>query len=228
MVIGICEDRMEDSIRIEKAFTSLTKYQDKSFDIKKFHDGQEVLEYKENLDLLFLDIELPKVDGIKVKNQFQKWNRNTMILYVTVHDELMMSAFGMNVFGFIHKEFLEHNIKQILPSALEILQNYVMIDEDTDSRKVVYVKSEGIYCRFVMEDGSEKLIRIAMKKLEEMLLGVGYIRTHKSYLVNAKWILKWEGGKIITSNGEVPVSGRLRTKARKAYEIYCKKNAGYC
>lgn len=228
MVIGICEDREKDRIRIERACTNFGKNRNEYFEIKKFQNGQEVLEYEDTLDLLFLDIEMPKVDGIKVKNQFQKWNKSSMIIYVTIHDELMMSAFGMNVYGFIHKDSLENNLEQILPSALEILQNYVMIDECTDSRNVVYIKSEGVYCRFVMEDGSDKLIRISMKKLEEMLCGVGYIRTHKSYLVNSKWIRKWENGKVVTWNGEIPISVRLRTKAKKEYENYCEKYAGYC
>lgn len=228
MVIGICEDQIEDSIRIEKACTDFFNQKNEPFEIKKFFDGQEVLDYKEKLDLLFLDIEMPEVDGIRVKNQLQKWNKNTMIVYVTVHDELMKSAFGINVFGFIQKEYLESSIKQILPSALEILQNYVMIDGQIDSRSVVYIKSEGVYCRFYMVDGSEKLIRIAIKKTEEMLTGAGYIRSHKSYLVNLRWIIKLEDRTIITSYGEVPVSGRLWSRTRKEYEKYCKKNAGYC
>lgn len=228
MIIGICEDRKEDSIRIEKAIMNFIKHRNETFEVKKFQDGQEVLEYEDNLDLLFLDIEMPNVDGIQVKNEFQKWKKNTMILYVTIHDELMMSAFGLNVYGFIHKESLEHNLNRILPSAMEILQNYVMIDEYTDSRNVVYIKSEGVYCRLVMEDGTEKIIRSSMKRIEEMLYCVGYIRTHKSYLVNPKWISKWDGGKIMTCKGEVPVSGRLRTKAKKEYMDYCKKYASYC
>lgn len=72
MIIGICEDRKEDRIRIEQACTSLINYENEIFEIKEFQDGQEVLEYEDSLDLLFLDIEMPKVDGIKVKNQLQK------------------------------------------------------------------------------------------------------------------------------------------------------------
>lgn len=151
-----------------------------------------------------------------------------MILFVTIHDELMSSAFGMNVYGFIHKRSLEKNMERILPSALELIQNYVMIEGEIDSRKVVYIKSEGVYCRFFMEDGEEQLIRISMKKLEELLLGVGYIRTHKSYLVNPKWIRKWDTGVVITQQGEVPVSVRLRAKAKREYDSYCLKYAGYC
>lgn len=228
MIIGICEDRKEDRIRIEQACTSLINYENEIFEIKEFQDGQEVLEYEDSLDLLFLDIEMPKVDGIKVKNQLQKQKKNTMILFVTIHDELMSSAFGMNVYGFIHKRSLEKNMERILPSALELIQNYVMIEGEIDSRKVVYIKSEGVYCRFFMEDGEEQLIRISMKKLEELLLGVGYIRTHKSYLVNPKWIRKWDTGVVITQQGEVPVSVRLRAKAKREYDSYCLKYAGYC
>lgn len=228
MVIGICEDRKEDCIRIERTCTNLIKQHNVIFEIKKFQDGQEVLEYEDRLDLLLLDIEMPRVDGIEVKNQFQKRNKDTMIMFVTIHDEMMMSAFGMNVYGFIHKGSLEKNLEKMLPSALEIMQNYVMIEGQIDSRKVIYIKSEGVYCRFFMEDGKEQLVRISIKKLEESLAGAGYIRTHKSYLVNPKWILRWDGSVVMTQCGEVPVSVRLRTKAKREYENYCKKYAGYC
>lgn len=228
MVIGICEDQERDCLRIKEACIKVIKSMTNSIRIETFMDGQEVLDYKEPLDLLFLDIELPRVDGIQVKEQFQRQRRNTMILYVSMHDELMASAFGMHVYGFIRKCTLEQSIQQMLPGAMEILQNYSMIEGNIDSRQVVYIKAERVYCRLFLEDGKELLIRQSLEKLERQLGAVGFVRTHKSYIINLKWVCKLEERGAQTKLGTVPVSIRLKTKTKKAYEEYARKNAGYC
>ena len=228
MLIGICEDRKEDCICIERVCTEIIEPMEKNYEIRRFFDGQDVLECQDKIDLLFLDIEMPRVDGIQVKEQFQKEGKDTMILYVSKHDELMRSAFGIHVYGFIQKCRLKQQMQQILPEALEILQNFCLIEGNVDSRNVVYIKAEHVYSRIVMKDGSERLLRTSLEKFEKQLTRVGFIRTHKSYLVNPIWICKIEGKEVKMVQANIPISVRLRTKVKKEYEEYCKIHARYC
>ncbi len=228
MKLAICEDKEEDREKMAKICREILSASDTPWELMYFSDGKEVLSCKEEPDILILDIEMEKINGIQVKDQFQSWNKKTMLLFVTAHDEMMREAFGLNVFGFIPKEKMEVHLKEMLPKLLGILQSYVMINGEIDSREVIYVKVERVYSCLVTEDGSEHLIRDSLSHLEKLLKPVGFVRIHKSYLVNAKWVAKWREGEVVTCKGTLPVSVRMRAKAKKQYDSYCMEHAAYC
>lgn len=87
MVIGICDDENVIRDKIEKICINETKKYCEDVVIQKYSDGREVLE--KDFDILILDIEMEDVDGIVVKNYFQKRKKDTIIIFVTSHNEMM-------------------------------------------------------------------------------------------------------------------------------------------
>jgi len=146
---------------------------------------------------------------------------------VTAHEEMMQSAFGLQVFGFVQKRHMEGQLVQMLPGAFRILQNYVEVEE-VDSRRIVCIKAEHVYSRLLLEDDTQKLIRRTLSYLEEMLVPVGFIRIHKSFLINAGHVTSWHAGEVITVTGSYPISVRLRAQAKKQYDRYCMEHAKFC
>lgn len=227
MKITICEDNDKDLEMIALLCHSILDSMNVIAEISLFTSGEDLIKNENNTDLLILDIEMPGINGIEIKEQFQQWNKNTMILFVTEHDELMQSAFGIHVFGFIQKKNLNAHMKEILPKAVQILQSFVMINGEIDSREVAYIRSEHVYSKLYLKDGNEKLMRISLENLEKILLPVHFIRIHKSYLVNFIYIKRWQENKVMTDYGILPVSVRMRTKAKKQFDIFCKEHARY-
>ena len=84
-------------------------YKDENIIIETFTDGKEVLEGE--YDILILDIEMENLDGISVKNNFQSRKKDTIIIFVTSHDEMMNQAFGVNVMGFVTKNIWTVNCR---------------------------------------------------------------------------------------------------------------------
>ena len=146
--------------------------------------GKEVLAYQGEIDILILDIDMPGIDGIQEKNQMQKKNRNTNIIFVTNYSERMREAFGPWVFAFVDKGDIEKDLKRILPELIERICRYVKIDRLYDSREVLYLQAEGSYTDLYFRSGERHTIRKNLKELEKELVGVDFIRTHRSYLVN--------------------------------------------
>ena len=68
-----------------------------------FSSGEDLLNTKEAFDLLFLDIEMPGVDGISVKNHYEMVQKDVLIIFLTSHKERIREAFGKNVFAFLDK-----------------------------------------------------------------------------------------------------------------------------
>lgn len=126
MVIGICDDENVIRDKIEKICINETKKYCEDVVIQKYSDGREVLE--KDFDILILDIEMEDVDGIVVKNYFQKRKKDTIIIFVTSHNEMMSQAFGVNVMGFVAKSYLDNQLQVMLDGAMKRVMNTVSIE----------------------------------------------------------------------------------------------------
>lgn len=224
MLIAICDDDKE--FVDEVLLICKECIQDRS-KIVTFYDGKELLEYSEDIDLIILDIEMPNINGIEVKNEIQKINDKTLIIFVTNHCEFVMDAFGINVLGFIVKNKLKVQLPMMLETASQTLNKYIMIDE-FNSRDVLYIKSEHNYGKLMLSNGKTYMVRTSMKQLEEKLIHYNFLRIHREYIVNMIWVENFYEDKIKVSGEKLPVATRLRGKVKKEYRKFCKGNARYC
>ena len=225
MVIGICDDEKVIREKIEKICINVTGEYDADTVVKTYSDGKEVLE--ENFDILILDIEMEDVDGIAVKNYFQSRKKDTIIIFVTSHNEMMSQAFGVNVMGFVTKSYLDSQLPVMLESAIKRVMNTVNI-EGVDSRKVCYIEAEHIYNILHLENDTEMSVRCSSADLEKMLEGVGFIRVHRTYIINMAYVEHIRDKSVVINGKEIPVSSRLRSRLKKEYSRYCRENARYC
>ncbi|MBD9056484.1 LytR/AlgR family response regulator transcription factor [Eubacterium ventriosum] len=225
MVIGICDDENVIRDKIEKICINETKKYCEDVVIQKYSDGREVLE--KDFDILILDIEMEDVDGIVVKNYFQKRKKDTIIIFVTSHNEMMSQAFGVNVMGFVAKSYLDNQLQVMLDGAMKRVMNTVSI-EGVDSRKVCYIQAEHIYNILHLENETEVSVRCSSADLEKMLEGVGFIRVHRTYIINMAYVDHIKDKTVLVNKREIPVSARLKSRLRKEYSRYCRENARYC
>lgn len=225
MVIGICDDENVIRDKIEKICINETKKYCEDVVIQKYSDGREVLE--KDFDILILDIEMEDVDGIVVKNYFQKRKKDTIIIFVTSHNEMMSQAFGVNVMGFVAKSYLDNQLQVMLDGAMKRVRNTVSI-EGVDSRKVCYIQAEHIYNILHLENETEVSVRCSSADLEKMLEVVGFIRVHRTYIINMAYVDHIKDKTVLVNKREIPVSARLKSRLRKEYSRYCRENARYC
>ena len=225
MVIGICDDENVIRDKIEKICINETKKYCEDVVIQKYSDGREVLE--KDFDILILDIEMEDVDGIVVKNYFQKRKKDTIIIFVTSHNEMMSQAFGVNVMGFVAKSYLDNQLQVMLDGAMKRVMNTVSI-EGVDSRKVCYIQAEHIYNILHLENETEVSVRCSSADLEKMLEVVGFIRVHRTYIINMAYVDHIKDKTVLVNKREIPVSARLKSRLRKEYSRYCRDNARYC
>lgn len=225
MIIGICDD--ENCIREQVAMVckEVAEKYNTDIQIETYSDGKQVIE--EELDILILDIEMEGVDGISVKNIFQNRKKETIIIFVTSHDEMMSQAFGVNVIGFVTRCYLKSQLPVILDSAIKRVMNTVNID-GIDSRKICYIEAEHVYNILHLKDGSETSIRRTSAQLEMTLTSVGFIRIHRTYIINMAYVEHIKDKTIVVNGYELPVSSRLKSGFKKEYSKYCRENARFC
>lgn len=124
MRICICDD---DPIIVEylsdSIHTFLSKSRLKAFEISVFNNGDSLLKDEKPKDLVFLDIEMPDVNGLHVGEQLIKLNKNVIIIIVTAYAEYLDDAMKLHVFRYLSKPIDGQRLFRSLQSALELYSN---------------------------------------------------------------------------------------------------------
>lgn len=133
MKIGICDD--EKSLR--KDLRALIEVQmdlcGAEYEIEEFDNGIQVLEAgKEDLDILFLDIEMPELSGMDTAKALRRIGSKALIIFVTAYPDFVFQGYEVQAFHYILKPYQEKKIREVLVKALreteQMLQEYFMID----------------------------------------------------------------------------------------------------
>ena len=228
MRVGICDSN--ESIReyIKKECQKICFFSKVECKIHIFSNGVEFLqEVKKNeFDIVILDVEMSKMDGIEIKNILQNMRQKTLVLFVTNQIERIKEAFGVHVIGFVDKASIKKELPTALLKAMEILGKYNKI-EGIDSKNIIYIKAERVYSILYLKNGGTVYIRKSLNYLEGILESIGFFRIHRSYMVNAQWIRKMEKEKVYVEwyvDGKkvekkiLPVAQRRKKDVRKKYE----------
>ncbi len=192
----------------------------------EYINGEAVLEDTEPLELLILDIEMPGISGIEVKNELQRRKSETFIIYVTFYDNYMKDAFGVRVNGFVNKRDLEKELPKMLERTLRFMEKHIRLDNGIDSKDILYIRSDHVYVNIVLRNGDCIVSRNTLSELEEKLSCVDFVKTHKSYLVNLQWARGWKENYVILQNDfadvkeEVPVARREKERVKQMYHDY--------
>lgn len=227
MIIYICDDEKAFWGQIESVCRGVAEKEQAECRILHGENGEQVLQCEEPIDILILDIDMPVMDGIQVKNWLQLQKRDMNIIFVTNHQERMKDAFGLHVVGFVDKSRLETELWILLENCIHRLSNRILIEEKYDSREITYIEAEHVYSKLHSRQGEEFLVRRPLADLSEILEKAGFIRTHRSYLINMEYIEGAIAGKVRVAGTEIPVSVRLRTKVKDAYRWFCRENARF-
>ena len=177
------------------------------------------------IDLIFLDIELPLVNGIS----FLKTLPNPpKVIFTTAYAEYALESYELNAVDYLLKPFscerfqkAIEKVKQLIdkPGYAELTNQdilHLVIKEKEGLIKIpyddiLYVEASRDYMKIVTHTRSY-LTHITMKKLEDMLPHHQFIRTHKSYMVALKQIrlVKTES-LVLTNNVIIPVSNSYKS-----------------
>lgn len=202
-------------------------------ELEIFNSGDQLLkrldENEIDINLLFLDIEMPGRSGIEIKKLLETNKHVEKILFVTSHQEIMREAFGMKVVGFVDKPFKEETIVRWIGN---VYREYSALKNE--SRKIVeicgesfktadikYIRSEGNYIICRMEDDTESnALRSAIAPVLEQL-DDSFKRIHRSYVINLKYVEKVRYKGVTMVGGEVlPIGRQYIDETKRSYEEY--------
>ena len=177
----------------------------------------------EEIDVLFLDIDMPFFNGLDIAKFITERKLNILIIFVTSHDALVYETFTYRPFGFIRKSHFDTEISQVVTRIKDELlsRNEKLVLKNNNGiftynqNDILYIESEANYVNIYTKDGVEKY-RETLTNLETKLLSDIFIRCHKGYLVNSNHISRMSQNELLLSNASTIPIGR-------SYEKYVKQ-----
>lgn len=191
---------------------------------------------EEKPDVVFLDIEMPYLNGFEVLELVPEINFD--VVFTTAYDKFAVRAFKSSAVDYLLKpidgEDLRVAVDKIVAkqqkdqAAIDINFLLQQLEDARNNRlkrialptfegltfirtdEILYCQSDNNYCNIILRDNKKILISKTLKDVEEMIDSQTFFRVHNSYLVNLSEVanyLKADGGYLVMSNGdEVRVS----------------------
>ena len=233
MVIGICEDN--EAVRIELRQEIEKQKLGIKFQIHEYENGEDMLLSKQQFDLVFLDIELAgKLTGLEVAQQLQNSHPDLILVFVSGYTKYVSSAFHLHTFQFLLKP-LDSNLFQ--EEFSRCIAHYraghdlfhITIDGeviDVKMKDILYIESDKRKLRIYLRNGRVYEMYGKISEQEQRLAVHHFVRIHKSYLVNCRYIKKMGDEPVWLSKAKndepisLPLSRRCKEAAREKYHSY--------
>ena len=193
--------------------------------IRQFRSGGELLQALESFDIVFLDIIMQELDGMKTAQIFREKASDKILIFVSSSREYVFEAYDVEAFQYLLKPVEGRKLKSVLRKAVlkteRRSQEFIIVSRDRQKKKlflddIYYFEIKG---RMVDVHGSEGIVTYyeQIGELEEKLRDKGFFRCHKSYLINLKYVDVYNRQEVILENGETIVI------AKRRYEEFCQK-----
>ena len=170
--------------------------------VDEFEDGIDVLKFiqKNEVDIIFLDINIPSLDGVLLAKNISKFSRKPYIVFITAYKEHAVEAFEIEAFDYILKPYHESRIISML-KKLEITHNHEKDNLHRNSitnkmnlwknEKIIVVDLDDIYyciakerVTYVFTEDEEYSVGVSITEFYNSLPKDRFFRCHRSYIVN--------------------------------------------
>ena len=234
MRILIVEDEPIIARRIKRMVQAIIDQKELQIAICNSVDqGMQYLAENE-IDLLFLDLNLHGEDGFEILEKMVAAPFHTII--ISANKDRAITAFEYGVLDFVPKPFNQERLTRALErfsgsenKSGQSNAKYLAIQKRgrhqlLEVQELMYIKGAGIYTELFFENGKKEIHNKSLEKLSQ-LLPEQFDRIHKSYIVNAQFIeeLLVEGGgkySVILKNGaELPISRSRYKTLRDKWSI---------
>lgn len=227
--IAVCDDEVMECNGIAKKIGEILAEMKVPCMIKQFYSGRELLQSSETFDMIFLDIIMGDMDGMRTAQLVRQRAFDKILVFISSSREYVFDAYEVEAFQYLLKPVEEGKLRRVLQRAVCKTENqsqeFIIISRERQKKKlflndIYYFEIRG---RMIDVHGTGGIfsyygqIGILEKDLQEK----GFFRCHKSYLVNLKYVDVYNRQEIVLDNGE-----RIGI-AKRRYEQFCQEILKY-
>ena len=235
---AICEDEQDIAVYIQKTLVNEFSKNNIPIEFTIFNDGNKLLNMFNDhyhFDVVFMDIEMPKIDGISICKKIRQINSNTLVVFISNKDELVFSTFEVQPFRFVRKNHYD----ELLPDLVPALQtefsrrndaNITIVEPGSgdifsfDINQIVYIEAQRKNCVIHCVNNSSEL-KIKLMEIAEQISEHDFIKPHRSYLVNYKFISIIKKNELELTDGScVPISRNRIDEVKRNFIKYTNRS----
>lgn len=182
-------------------------------------------------DVVFLDIDMPVLDGFDFLEEYDE--RSFMVVFVSAHEEFGINAVKVGAVDYLLKPISIKELKQSVKKLLLLHQKSKKVKTDKEEDKllipsshgftvlvidnIIRLEADGCYTTIIHNDGKNTIVSRTLKDFEECLSKDKFFRTHKSHLINIKYIKDYSNlsGNLVTMTD----GSKIEISRRKAPEF---------
>lgn len=224
--IAICDDEIEYQNIIKEKVEGVFTKEKEEYATFLYASGKEMLEAANGIsfDIVLLDIDMPEESGLIVADDIVDKLPRTNVVFITNRDDLVYEALKCTPFSFIRKACLEDLTKPLVKLIHKVRkENYVIVFSDYKQNislsvfDIYYIESEKHYINIYTKEQMYKL-RLKLSECEEQTKGCGFLKIHKSYLVNVRKIKTLTSKKVELYEGiTLPISRGNEEKVKTLF-----------
>lgn len=217
MNIAICDD--EDIFRsyLRNLLLKDSFVQGTDIQVEEYADGEALLsahaEGKTHADIIFLDIRMPGLDGLETAGILRQRGDKCLIIFLTSMAEYAMRGYEVRAFRYMLKEEAAVELGRVMEECRKELgeESWFSFSQGRQTYRIpkgdiLYFESRKRIVLLHTATDSYSFYR-KLDVLEEEMQGSGFLRCHRSYLVQERYVRSWKGGNLWLEDGtELPIS----------------------
>lgn len=236
MRIVICDDEPE----MRKALSEKIRRIQSTDEVLSCASGEELM-HMPRPDILLLDICMPGWDGMEIARKLRLEDKRMVIIFITALEDYVYEAFDVGAFHYLVKPFSDEKLREVLMRASESVKEWDKRQEKGEKKdqkdgtkaedRRLYVKKGGLRIRIPIEhiiyaevfnrkillhttDGDVEYYG----KLSDLKAQAGedFFRPHRAYLINMKYVVKYDAHTIWLEQGSVILS-------KKQFPVFVKR-----
>lgn len=227
--IAIVEDEEEFSAQLQEYLKKYEEENDVRFKVSVFWDGAEILEdYQPLYDIILLDIEMPKVNGMKAAEKIRAQDADVTLMFITNMANYAIRGYEVGALDFVMKPInyyiFSMKMTRVLKRTRKKAQQDILLTlpdgvKKLNIQQIHYVEVQNRVLSYHTDEGVFSM-RGTMQSVEQMLAPYAFAKCNHWYIVNLKHVSEVKKTTVVVAGHELDVSRRNRTAFLKALTEY--------
>lgn len=201
---------------------------DKSYDYRTYlcSNAEQLINKLSEMtyNIILLDVDMPGINGLDTAKLLRDKNVNSIIIFITNEITYMEKAFGLNVFGFVHKSKMKQYLPEVMHKCIDEINSHIMLNFKTNGGIITIPKEDIIYAsmesRKVMIYTINEKYLVNLHQLAEFFAKVdkfeNFIYINRSTIINLSYVMSITNDKSVILKG---VDLRIPISREKVFDV---------
>lgn len=213
--IAVVEDESSSMDNIKKYIKQFSEENNEEFNVFYFTDGDEIAsDYKSLYDIIFLDIEMKRLDGMSAAKLIRTFDKDVIIIFITNMAQYAIKGYSVDALNFLLKPVPYFAFSEQLKRSLNIIRqkskDFILIPAENgiirmEIPNILYIESIKHKIKIFSKD-EQYIMNGTLKDMEKKLPDNQFVRCNSCYLVNLDWVKAIKDNNAIVGDYSLQIS----------------------